>query len=288
MKQEVPTGGKAQVDAVRGTTKIAVLKGDPMSDNLLIGSCYDQKPFYMLSMAAEKIEWVTKTRMVYSHVAKKEVEHKFLRWSLSDTYNQEMNDCDIADQLRLIYRCLRFMRNTKWWWAEFLWFWETSMVNAYLLMKKYYLAKGLQPKWTHWEFQENIAWALLDPNGPPQYVQPSPTKAAKPKKTVGPRRPRLTEDSLKLGGDHGHRLDQSSSHFHSPVEDDKKKTTVCQLHRLANKVINDEHSIPSGSRKDVMICGNREVALCVNCWKPFHSLERFENEDFCRILSNHN
>ena len=60
-----------------------------------------------------------------------DVVHKFLRWSLSDNYNQEMNDNDIADQLRLVYRCLRFMRNTKWWWCEFLFIWETTLVNAY-------------------------------------------------------------------------------------------------------------------------------------------------------------
>ena len=62
-----------------------------------------------------------------------------------------MNDNDIADQLRLIYRCLRCMRRTKRWWAEFLFVWEASMVNAYLLMKEYYLAMGVEPKWTHYE-----------------------------------------------------------------------------------------------------------------------------------------
>ena len=86
-------------------------------------------------MAAETIDWVEKTKMVWSHKKGTEVPHKFLRWSLSDNYNQKMNDCDIADQLRLIYRCLRFMRKTKWWWAEFLWVWETALVNAYLSMK---------------------------------------------------------------------------------------------------------------------------------------------------------
>jgi hypothetical protein len=205
---------KAALEAVRGTTKVAVLKGDPKLENLLMGSCVDQQPFYMLSMAAENIDWVTKTKMVYSHAAKKEVEHKVLRWSLSNTYNQEMNDNDIADQLRLIYRCLRFMRNTKWWWAEFLFVWETSLVNAYLLMKNYHLAMGFKPKWTHWEFQEEIAWALLDPDGPPMRENKSRPVFPMYQRVVnqrpdGEKRARMTKNSLDQGGAYGKRLDQS-------------------------------------------------------------------------------
>ena len=104
-----------------------------------------------------------KQKEIYSHTEKKMVDHSFLRWSISDDYNQEMNDNDIADQLRLIYRCLRFQRNTKWWWAEFLYIWETSLVNVYLLMKRYCKTKGVIPRWTHWEFQESVAWVLLHP-----------------------------------------------------------------------------------------------------------------------------
>ena len=65
------------------------------------------------------------------------------------------------------------MRKTKWWLAEFLFVWETSIINAYLLMKNFHLAMGLKPKWTHWEFHEEIAWALLDQNGPPMRKTPT-------------------------------------------------------------------------------------------------------------------
>ena len=119
VKQDIPKT-KLAPKAARGTTIVAVLKDDPMSEHLIVASCVDQKPFYMLSMAAETIDWVVKEKMMYSHAKKKEVPHKFLRWSLSDNYNHEMNDNDIADQLRLVYRALCFMRNNKWWWAEFL------------------------------------------------------------------------------------------------------------------------------------------------------------------------
>ena len=133
VRQEIPSGKAAQ-EAARGTTMLACLKNDTLTTDLLIGSCYDQRPFYMLTNAAEEVKWVEKERMVWSHEMKEQVPFKFLRWSLSDTYNFEMNDNDIADQYRLVYRCLRFQRNTKWWWAEFLYLWETSIVNAYHLM----------------------------------------------------------------------------------------------------------------------------------------------------------
>ena len=102
-----------------------------------------------MSMTAEFIDWVVKSKEIYSEASGKMVEHKFLRWSLSDNYNNEMNENDVADQLRLVYRVMRFMRNTKWWWCEFLFVWEVSLVNAYISMKKIYLAKGLSPKWGH-------------------------------------------------------------------------------------------------------------------------------------------
>ncbi len=41
--------GKKLKAKARGTVKAEVLFGDPWSHNLIIASCYDQKPFYMLS-----------------------------------------------------------------------------------------------------------------------------------------------------------------------------------------------------------------------------------------------
>jgi len=135
VKQTLPKGKKAMEEA-RGRTKVAVLRGDTKSKDLVVGSCIDQKEFFILSMTAEFIDWVVKSKEIYSDASSKTVVHKFLRWSLSDNYNNEMNDNDIADQLRLVYRVMRFMRNTKWWWCEFLFVWEVSLVNAYLSMKK--------------------------------------------------------------------------------------------------------------------------------------------------------
>ncbi len=47
-----------QADAVQGMVKAAVLKGDSLSHNLIIASCYDQKPFYMISHSIDQVTWV--------------------------------------------------------------------------------------------------------------------------------------------------------------------------------------------------------------------------------------
>ena len=90
-------------DAEWGTVKAAVLKGDSMSLDLVVASCYDQKPFYMISSKVEKVSWEPIVKKVWSSALKPNVHFTFLRWSLSHDYNYQMNDNDIADQLRLVY-----------------------------------------------------------------------------------------------------------------------------------------------------------------------------------------
>jgi len=90
-------------DAARGTVKAAVLKGDSMSSDLVVASCYDQKPFYVISSKVEKISWEPILKKVWSTELKLNVDFTFLRWSMSHDYNYQMNDNDIADQLWLVY-----------------------------------------------------------------------------------------------------------------------------------------------------------------------------------------
>ena len=61
VKQDIAKKKSAH-EAARGTTKVAVLKGDTHSENLLVGSCVDQKVYYMISTAAEFIVWVVKEK----------------------------------------------------------------------------------------------------------------------------------------------------------------------------------------------------------------------------------
>jgi hypothetical protein len=96
--QEDKTGKAA--DATRGKVKAAVLKGDSMSSDLVVASCYDQKPFYMISSKCEEVSWKPVTKKLWSSRLKKQTDFTFLRWSLSHDYNFEMNDNDIVDQLR--------------------------------------------------------------------------------------------------------------------------------------------------------------------------------------------
>jgi hypothetical protein len=69
----------------------------------------------MISSKVEEVMWASITKKVWSSSLKADVDFTFLRWSLSHVYNYEMNDNDIADQLRLVYRIMRFQRSNKWW-----------------------------------------------------------------------------------------------------------------------------------------------------------------------------
>ena len=54
--QEELTGKRA--DAARGTVKATVLEGGSKACQLIITSCYDQKPFYMISHSTPSVTWV--------------------------------------------------------------------------------------------------------------------------------------------------------------------------------------------------------------------------------------
>ena len=102
------------------------------------------------------------------------------------------------------------------------------------------------------------------------------------------KRKRMTEKSVAIGAAYGKRLDRGYYHFPTAVPEDKKKSTVCQLHRLAHTSIHKDNKIPDGARKDVMICKDCDAAICIQCWGVFHSKETFEKGDFCQILEPNN
>jgi hypothetical protein len=116
----------------RGTVKAAVLEGDPDCPNLVAVSVYDTKPVHFITMVSECIEWVTKSRKVWNVALQALVSMEFLRLNVNDNYNGEMNDVDISDHLRKIYKFNHWLRNKKWWWAIFLYAMEVLLTNAYL------------------------------------------------------------------------------------------------------------------------------------------------------------
>jgi hypothetical protein len=281
--QEEKTGKAAE--AARGTVKAAVLKGDSLSSDLVVASCYDQKPFYMISHNCKSVGWTPITKKLWSSALKMNVDHPFLRWSLSNQYNFEMNDNDVADQLRLVYRIMRFQRNDKWWWALFLWGYEVSMVNSYVCMKRYCKLKGVPVPWTHHDWNEAIGYAHLDPiedwprRKSADYERP-PMKLEDIASATKRRAPRV--DSKALSPTRGRLripLDESMSHM--PVVP-LLPNAACQLHRWAYKETHPMEKVdgattkPSGSRSGVMRCETCEVNLCLKCWKPYHKQHRLK------------
>ena len=285
--QEDATGKKA--DKVRGTVLAAVLKGDGRASNLIVSSCFDQKPFYMLSHSAEEVTWVEHEKLVYSHLLKRNVPYKFLRLNLSHEYNFEMNDNDIADQLRLVYRIMRFQRNQKWWWALWLWGVEVTVVNAYKMMTRYCELKGVNAPYNHHAFQEKIAYGLIDPAGewprrghctPAEHRRKRKWDAAMRKEAQpvneSARAPKVSKSSLHPEtGSLKKRLDPSLEHLPHAVPG-KHTNAICQLHRFAARQIGKGTNIPDGARASVMQCFACGVNLCLPCFFLFHKTANLE------------
>eukprot|EP00956_Cyclotella_meneghiniana_P025071 scaffold51490_cov40-Cyclotella_meneghiniana.AAC.2 len=278
-----PLTGKAE-ERARGTLKAAVLTGDSKSSDLVVACCYDQKPFYMLTHSSERVGWVVREKKVWSSALRKNVPFKFLRFNLSDEYNHEMNDNDIADQLRLQYRMQRLQRNQKWWWALWLWGLEVTLVNAYKMMTRYCELKGVDPKYSHHDFREKIGYGLIDPeNEWPKRKSKSPQplsgrkRGSNPKATT--RSAKFTKNSLSRDGKLSIRLDTSQSHM--PGVPEGSASPICQLHRWAlnnGNTKGDDNKLPSGSRHQVARCKSCEVNLCLSCYEIFHTKADLEAE----------
>ena len=112
---------KAEIEEARGTLKAAELIGDPKCEGLIALSLYDSKPFYMMTMACEKVEWKLKSRKLWDKELVRMVSKPFYRLNIVDDYNNNMNNVDLADQLRGSYRFDHWMRKRKWWWSMFFW-----------------------------------------------------------------------------------------------------------------------------------------------------------------------
>ena len=156
-----------RVESIRGTTMALRQVDNPACPDILAMSVYDTKPVHILSTAAESVVWTTKTRTVWDGRAKTEM--KFLRLNVIDDYNHKMNGTDIADQLRGVYRPDHWMRNRKWWWSYFIWGIGVASVNAFKIYGSIYDDNvkegrvGLNRKWTHAEFLQELVYDLLLP-----------------------------------------------------------------------------------------------------------------------------
>ena len=55
-------------------------------------------------------------------------------------------------------------RNWKWWWAIFLWAFEYSLTNMYVLYRKFDRGHDKEPPCTHYEFVRQVALIWLKPS----------------------------------------------------------------------------------------------------------------------------
>ncbi len=265
------------VEAAQGTVKAAVLKGDSLLQDLIIASRYNQKPFYMISHSIEQLTWVECKKRVWSHLIKRNIMFKFLQWNLSDDYNYEMNDNDIADQLHLVYRLQMFQCNEKWWWALFMWGFEATVANSYMMMRRCCELKCVRVPYSHHDFHEKCGLGYLDlkkywPCRKSLTICNKPDNITPPrKKPPVPRAPWF--DEAALCPDNGRikkRLDSTLNHM--PTTPLGAKGNVnCQLHRWANREMTGENVIPPGGRQHVMLCRECDVNLCLLCWEIFLS-----------------
>ncbi len=245
MVQQQEKKGKKTKAKVCGRVKAAVLEGNERAKDLVVASCYDQKPFYMLSNCVEEISWVLRSRRVFSQRYGTTVDFQFLRWSLSDYYNFEMNDNNLADHLRLQYRFMRLQRNYKWWWALWQWAFEVSIVNAYVMMRRYCVLKGVSPPWNHHDFNEAIGKVLFDPDHhwPTHFKlhfnnlshQSSSDTDTSSSSSRSKRSVKMTDGALdSKKGSLRLRLHSVLPHMCVPVENTASHA-ICQLHRWAHR-----------------------------------------------------
>ena len=95
---------KNDLDKVRGTLKVAHLKGDSKIEGLVTISLYDSKWFYMISNACDKVEWTQKSRKIWRKHTQRLSAMKFRRVNIVDGYDYHMNNIDVADKVRGFYR----------------------------------------------------------------------------------------------------------------------------------------------------------------------------------------
>ena len=297
IKQERHPTGSAAAAAAKGTVKVAVLKGDPVLEDMVMAGLYDQGPVYFGSNRATEIKWVEKTRKVWCPRSNKRIEIKFWRLNVNDEYNDGMCYVDIADQLREVYRPDRFSRKRKWTWAVFVFLIGIALTNAYVIYRIVMSTAGA-PALTHSEFLWEIFHCWLDST----MYKGRMNKLGDSAMTT----PESTPNSAK-------RTYCTAKHLNSTVEKRSKSLvsehtlqplptrtahaagTKCCFHKFRQQVFSDvdmDGGALQTSSEDIkrfayakVKCVECNVALCLSCWAPYHSCNsakggsKFENPE---------
>lgn len=130
--------------------------GDPWVSGVVVTSVFVQKPFYMITNLANKIMWIKVSKRVWSNQLHKSVDMKFLCFCISEDNNHEIKDNDFVDQLRLQYRMMGFSENNKWLQVCWLWGFEVSVVNAFMIYHCYQIIYNVSMQYSHYKFVKSI------------------------------------------------------------------------------------------------------------------------------------
>lgn len=260
-----------EAEKVRGLTKAAVLQGDAACPNLVAFSVYDTKPVHFLSMSCTELKWVEKEKVVFDKKEEKRVKMRFLRCSINDDYNNGMNGVDIADQLRGSYRIDRWMRKRKWWWSIWMWGVQVLLVNAYVLYKTAHLymwKKNKKSIMSQYEFRRQIALAWL--SGDESSSQGKRARTISDNdgisiSTPSSNKARKVSDA-SLDPNHGNLRMRLDDDQHFPVLATSGKRPCCSLCRWV------ETDKDNKNRSGIVTCDKCQVSLCINCFKPFHTV----------------
>ncbi len=198
-----------------------------------------------------------------------------------------MNDDDIADSLCLVYHQQRFQQYEKWWWALFIWGFEVSLTNAYM-MRRYCELKCVHVPYSHHDFKEKYKLAYLDPKkhwphrkSPPLLSLMSAKTPRRNIKQQGCWAPRFYKTALcQDDGWIKKQLDNALNHI-STIPAGKKGKANSQLCWWDSREKTDQNAIPPVGRQHAMLRKEYRVNIC--CWEIFHS-EPNINENISDIL----
>lgn len=143
-----------ELEKAKGTLIVSARsEGMPQGCEVVCTSFYDDAPFMMMSNIVDSVNVIEIHRRCYSTGTQKHFWVIVKRLSLADLYNHNMNQVDLADQLRMWYRPDGlWIRQKKWWWNIFLWCMGQAVVNAYIMYKAVCVEEKEKPM-THLEFR---------------------------------------------------------------------------------------------------------------------------------------
>ena len=157
---------RAGIDDVKGTVKVAVLEGVPdMEYKKMVAVCiYDTNLVHFLSTFGTEIKWMEKTHKTWDKDSSCMRLGRFLCLVINDSHNMNLNNVDVADQLRGSYRPDECMRKHKWWWYMFFWGHGTLIFNAFVAYSRYMEMEGKLPM-SHYDFRSKLVLAKVDLEG---------------------------------------------------------------------------------------------------------------------------